>query len=137
MTDEDTLVAVDLTDNEWLVMSQAINEYWGPAGNAKLLIGPIFGVKNTAQWDALLQRLHNALASHQPLTDLDWARALFLTEISTGSALVGARLDSAATVGGEDVFDILRSIQVKVGGYARFRVLLANSDCRLPESGDA
>lgn len=49
MTGRDTVATIDLTDDEWLLMAQAINEYWGPAGNAKLLIGPIFGVKNSAQ----------------------------------------------------------------------------------------
>jgi hypothetical protein len=131
---DEALVAIDLTDDERLLMSQAINEYGGPAPNAKLLIGPIFGVKNSAQWDALLQHLYDALVARQPMTDLEWARALFLSEVSIGSALVGARLDSPRTVNGQDVFDVLRSIQVKVGGYRRFLVLLENSDCRLPES---
>jgi voltage-gated potassium channel Kch len=136
-TTDHAVVDIDLTDDEWLLTSQAINEYWGPAGNAKLLIGPIFGVKNSAQWDALLQGLYDAVVAQQPLTDLDWARALFLTEISVSSELVGARLDSPTTVNCSDVFDVPRSIQVKLSGYTRFILLLQNSDCWLPESEHA
>jgi hypothetical protein len=135
-TTDNAVVEIDLPDDERLLMSQAINEYWGPADSAKLLIGPIFGVKNSAQWDALLQRLYDALVAHLPLTNLEWARALFLTEISVGSEPVGARLDSPTTVNGSDVFDVLRSIQVKVSGYTKFLLLLQNSD-RWLESGDA
>ena len=134
MTDDNELVAIDLTDNERLLMSQAINEYWGPAGNARLLLGPICGVKNTAQWDALLRHLYDALHTHQPLPDLEWARALFLTEISVGSALVGAGSDSPKTVGHQDVFEVLRAVQVKISSYARFRLLLMHSDCWLPDA---
>jgi hypothetical protein len=67
-----------------------------------------------------------AIENKEPLSDLDWARALFLTEISFGSNLVGSRLDFGPAAD-EYWLGVLRSLQYKVSSHARFLLLLQNA----------
>jgi hypothetical protein len=60
------------------------------------------------------------------LSDLDWARALFLTDISFGSTLVGSGLRFGRGAD-EYWFEILRSLQGKVSTYPRSLLLLQNA----------
>jgi hypothetical protein len=120
------LVAIELTDEERELMVLSLNEYYGPAGHAYELLHPLLGQSNKDEWVRLVNRLMEAIENNEPLSDLDWARALFLTEISFGSALVGAALD---LVRGADEYRIklLRSLQYKVSSHARFLLLLQNA----------
>ena len=132
----DELVAIDLTDDERHFMFHAINEYGGSAKQAKPLLTPLLGLSNEDEWYDLYGRLREAIRNKEPLSDLDWARALFLTEISFGSDLVGSGLDLAPSLDGKWIV-LLRSIQRKVSNYSRFLLLLENSKCRPAESGQA
>ena len=62
---------------------------------------PLLGLSNEDEWYDLYGRLREAIRNKEPLSDLDWARALFLTEISFGSDLVGSGLDLAPSLDGE------------------------------------
>jgi hypothetical protein len=120
------LVAIDLTGEEREFMVLALNEYGGPAGNAYRLLCPVLGLSGKDEWIGLLNQLMEAIEGKQPLSDLDWARALFLTEISFGSDLLGCGLDFER---GSDEYRIklLRSLQYKVSSYPRFLLLLQNA----------
>jgi hypothetical protein len=60
------------------------------------------------------------------LSDLDWARALFLTEVSFGSSLVGSgrRFGRAAD---QYWIEVLRSLADKISNYERFILLRDNA----------
>ncbi|SOJ56907.1 hypothetical protein MSIMFB_04384 [Mycobacterium simulans] len=66
------------------------------------------------------------IRNNEPLSDLDWARALFLTDISFGSTLVGSGLRFGRGAD-EYWFKILRSLQEKISTYPRFLLLLQNA----------
>lgn len=119
-------VAIELTDEERRFMVLALNEYGGPAKHAYQLLCPVVGQSNKDEWVRIINRLMEAIENNQPLSDLDWARALFLTEISFGSDLVGCGLDFER---GSDEYrlGVLRSLQYKVSSYARFLLLLQNA----------
>jgi hypothetical protein len=106
----DELVAIELDDDERELMFLALNEYGGPTKHTYQLLCPLFGVSNEDEWYKLVIRLKEAIRNKEPLSDLDWARALFLTEISFGSNLVGSGLDFGPSA---DVYWIvvLHSIQ--------------------------
>ena len=80
-----------------------------------------------------------AIKRNEPLSELDWARALFLTEVGFASDLVGSgrRFGRRA-----DEFWIveLRSLQDKISNYHRYTVLRDNAAyppaTRSPSSSD-
>jgi hypothetical protein len=104
----------------------ALNEYAGTAQHTYKLLCPVLGRSNKHGWYQLITRLKQAIRNKDPLSDLDWARAMFLTDISFGSTLVGSgvRFGPAAD---EYWFEVLRSLQRKVSSHARFLLLLQNA----------
>ena len=92
MTDAQ-LVPIDLTDEERELMVLALNEYGGPAKHAYQLLCSVVGQSTKSEWTHLRHQLMEAIENKEPLSDLDWARALFLTEVSFASDLAGAGLD--------------------------------------------
>jgi hypothetical protein len=77
------------------------------------------------EFDALTDRLATAVKSGEPLRDLDWARALFLTEISFGSDLIGAAVEfeTACRFTDQEGLKLLRSLQHKIGSHDRAALL--------------
>ena len=120
------LVAIDLTDEERELVFLALNEYAGSAKYAYKLLCPVFGQRNKSEWAHLRHRLMEAIKKKEPLSDLDWARALFLTEVSFGSNLVGSGLDFGPAAD-EYWLGVLRSLQYKVSSHDRFLLLLQNA----------
>jgi hypothetical protein len=120
------LVAIELTDEERELMVLALNEYAGTAQHTYKLLSPVLGQPNKHEWFQLINRLECAIENEEPMSDLDWARAMFLTDISFGSTLVGSglRFGQAAD---DYWFEILRSVQGKVSTHARFLLLLQNA----------
>jgi hypothetical protein len=116
----------DLTDDERRFIFLLLNEYGGPAKRAWQLLCPVVGVPNEGEWDRLIKQLMIAIQNREPLSDLDWARTLFLTEISYGSNLVGSGLDFGTSRDNEWIA-MLRSIQRKLSSYQRFRLLVENA----------
>jgi hypothetical protein len=120
------LVAIDLTDEERELIVLALNEYAGTAQHTYKLLCPVLGQSNKHEWFQLINRLESAIKNKEPLSDLDWARAMFLTDISFGSTLVGSGLRFGRGAD-EYWFEILRSVQEKVSSYPRFLLLLQNA----------
>jgi hypothetical protein len=122
-----TLVTIDLTDDERLLMVLALNEYFGAAQRGWPLLIPLLGLSSTDEFRALLHQLMEAIEDKKPLSDLDWARALLLTEIGWASQVLGAGIDFATNVRDEKAAPLLRSIQYKVSNYERFALLRDNA----------
>jgi hypothetical protein len=120
------LLDIELTNDERSMLIQALNEYLGPANGAPLLT-PLLGLRDRQAFYALLNRLMAAIETNAPLSDVDWARALLLTEISWGSALLGAGLDFATSIPDERAAPMMRSIQRKIATYKRFELIVENS----------
>jgi hypothetical protein len=123
---EPELVAIELTDEERELIVLALNEYAGTAQHTYRLMCPVFGQSDEHEWYQLTTRLKAAITNKQQLSDLDWARVMFLTDISFGSTLVGSGLRFGRGAD-EYWFEILRSLQEKLSSYPRFLLLLQNA----------
>jgi hypothetical protein len=106
-------IDIDLTDDERMLLAQGLNEYGGPIRNQLVMVRAV-GLPDSASFDALVDRLHTAVSRKEPLSKLDWARAVFLTEVSWASDLVGSGLDFATNFRDEAAAALLRSIQWKL-----------------------
>jgi hypothetical protein len=80
------------------------------------------------EFGELTYRLQRAVENHEPLTDLDWARVMFLTEITWASSLVGSGLDFAIVTRFSDIeaVALLRGLQRKISGHNRAKLLFPN-----------
>ncbi|GFG64664.1 hypothetical protein MKUB_21540 [Mycobacterium kubicae] len=107
-------VAIDLTDDERLLIVHGLNEYRGSAKRAMPLLTPLVGLSNTEEFRGFLSRLIDGVKRKEPLSDLDWAQAVFLTEIGWASDVVGSGIDFATNIRDEKAAPLLRSIQRKV-----------------------
>jgi hypothetical protein len=120
------LFAVDLTDEERKLIVLALNEYAGTAQHTYRLLCPVLGQSNKHEWFRLINRLVSAIENKEPLSDLDWARVMFLTDICFGSTLVGSGLRFGR---GADLywFEVLRSLQEKIRNPELFDLLVQNA----------
>jgi hypothetical protein len=119
------LVHIDLTDDERVLLVQGLNEYGGPGRGAPLL-RPLVGLSSVGEFYYLIDRLKAAVKSDDLLSDLDWARALVLTEISWASDLLGAGIDFSSNIRDEKAVVVLRGLQRKISGH-RFELLRDNA----------
>lgn len=129
MTNSSELVAVDLTAREREFIQQAL-EQWALAASDAPFPFQVLGLSTWEEFGELTLRLERAVTEDEPLTDLDWARVLFLTEITWASGLVGAGLDFAIVTGFSDTeaVSLLRGLQRrrKIGGHDRAVLLFPN-----------
>ncbi|OBJ51300.1 hypothetical protein [Mycobacterium sp. 1423905.2] len=91
------------------------------------LLTPLVGLSDTEEFSALLSRLIDGVEGKEPLSDLDWAQALFLTEIGWASDVVGSGIDFATNIRDEKAAPLLRSIQRKIVTPERFALLRDNA----------
>lgn len=110
------LVDIDLTNDERMLLCQGLNEYGGPIRNQVVMVRAL-GLPDQASFDTVVDRLLTAISREEPLSKLDWARAVFLTEVSWVSNLAGSGLDFATSVRDENAAPLMRSIQWKIGRY--------------------
>jgi hypothetical protein len=126
MRSSSELVAVDLTEREREFIRQALQQ-WGWSASDAPFPFQVLGLSTWKEFGELTVRLQRAVADGDALTDLDWARVLFLTEITWASDLVGAGLDFATVTGFSDIeaVSLLRGLQQrrKIGGYDRAKRL--------------
>ena len=95
MTDVE-LADVDLTDDERRLLA-GLMECGGPAAGAGVL-APLVGANNTDAFFQLTDRLGAAIKNGQPLSGLDWERALMLTEICWASDILGVASEFGANL---------------------------------------
>ena len=125
----DNLIHVDLTGDERDLLTFGLNEYLGPAAGAPIL-APLVGARNTQEFFELLNRLMSAIETRQALSELDWIRALLLTEISWASDILGAASEIQTTIRDERALPLLRSLQRKLVTGERIGLLTLNADNR-------
>jgi hypothetical protein len=129
MTSSSELVAVDLNEREREFIQQALEQWALSAADAPFPF-QVLGLSTWDEFGELTLRLERAVTDGEPLTNLDWARVLFLTEITWASDLVGAGLDFATVTGFSDneAVSLLRGLQRrrKIGGYYRAKLLFPN-----------
>jgi hypothetical protein len=119
----DDLVFVELTDVERRLLTAGLMEYGGPAAGAGVL-APLVGVDGVDAFFLLTDRLSVAIENGQPLSDLDWARALVLTEICWASDILGAASDFSTNLPDEVALPTLRSLQRKLVTGARVQAMI-------------
>ncbi|MCV7196791.1 hypothetical protein [Mycobacterium angelicum] len=131
MTSSPESVAVDLAFDEREFIRQTL-EQWGWSASGKPFPFQVLGLPTWDEFRELVGRLSHAIGGGEPLSDLDWARVLFLTEITWASSLVGSGLDFALVTKFSDTeaVGVLRGLQRKIGGYDRAKLLF-------PEGGRA
>jgi hypothetical protein len=130
-TPDDDVEAIDLTDGERSFMYFALTHWGGPASYKPLPIKDLFGIDEWTQFDVLTARLAQAITDQQPLSERDWAIALFLSEVSFASDLVGAGTEFAL-ISHSDEYGIrlLRSIQRKISSDYRAELLFPGAGRR-------
>jgi hypothetical protein len=119
---DDRLVDIDLTDDERDFMFRNLGEWGGPARGADLLLA-VFGLTTSRELVDMAYRLGDSIREGASLSDLDWARALLLTEIAWGSDLLGAGIDANGRGFDHTAIDLMRSIQYKISNGERLRLL--------------
>ncbi|KAA8958640.1 hypothetical protein [Mycobacterium sp.] len=125
------LVEIDLTEDERRLMFHGLNEYSGLAKYGKPLLVPVFGASTVDEFDALVHRLRAAIENEEPLSDLDWAHALLLTEICWGSDLLGAGPEFDTNIDDENALPLLRSLQYKISNSHRRQLVIDNARYRV------
>jgi hypothetical protein len=122
------LVAPELSAEQRTFVAKALHQWapgWALAASGKPFPVQALGLSGAEELAELAVRLADAVEHGQPLSELDWARALYLTEWCWASALVGLGEDFAAATGlsDADALSALRRIQRVLGGAARARLL--------------
>jgi hypothetical protein len=124
MTSSSELVAVDLNERERQFIWEALHQWvWSASG--KPFPFQVLGLSTWNEFTELTGRLANAVTSGEALSDLDWARVLFLAECSWASSVVGAALDFPTVTGFSDTDGVilLRGLQRKIGNIDRAKLL--------------
>jgi hypothetical protein len=124
MTDSSELVAADLTERERKFIGEALHQWvWSATG--KPFPFQVLGLSNWEEFIELTGRLAQGINGGESLSELDWARVLFLVESSWASSVVGAGLDFAIVTGISDTEGaaLLRGLQRKIGGVERAKLL--------------
>jgi hypothetical protein len=126
MTTSDDRIDISLDDVERKLLVLALNEFGGPAKQSFEVLPPLVGMSSYGECATYVFALMEAIDRNEPQTNLDWARALFLTEVSFGSSLVasGRRFGPRAD---EYWILVLRSLQAKITNEERYRLLRDNT----------
>jgi hypothetical protein len=124
MSSSSELVAVDLSKTERDLITQVLQQ-WGWSASGKRFPFQVLGLLTWKEFGALVVRLIDAVSSQESLTDLDWARVMFLTEITWASSLFGSGLDFAivSRFSDAEALVLLRGLQRKLSGYNRAKLL--------------
>jgi hypothetical protein len=118
------LVAIELTADERDFVEQTL-EQWSTTAASTPFPFQVLGLSTWEEFGALTYRLERAAAEGAALTDLDWARLLFLTEVTFASALIGSGIQFTAMTRFSDAeaIGLLRGLQRKIGNYPRAKLL--------------
>jgi len=121
------LVTIDLSETEREFIARVL-EQWGWSASGMPFPFQVLGLVTWEEFGELVVRLIDGISRGKPLTDLDWARVMFLTEITWASSLVGSGLDFAIVTRFSDAeaVALLRGLQRKISGYNRAKLLSPN-----------
>lgn len=116
---------VELDDDERSLMSRTLSAYAKSPQQGFDILGPVAGQQTFDDWAPYIAHLHHAVSDNTQLNDLDWARALFLTEIGFTSVIAGF----GSQFKGADARGIgtLRSLQRTIGNIVRRQLFRDNA----------
>ncbi|MDX1882106.1 hypothetical protein [Mycolicibacterium sp. 120270] len=116
---------VELDDDERSLMSRTLGAYAKSPQRGFDLLAPMAGQPTFENWASHTAKLHSAVTDNRQLHDLDWARALFLTEIGFTSVIAGF----GSQFKGADARGIgtLRSLQRTIGNVVRRQLFRDNA----------
>ena len=123
---DDERVEVNLDEAERKLMVLVLNEYAGSAQVAVELLPPLIGKSSYDEWGDYVFPLMESIEIGEPLADLDWARALLLTEFGFGSDMV-ANARRFGPARDEYWVLVLRSLQGKLSNQRREELLIDNA----------
>jgi hypothetical protein len=134
MADVSDLIAIALTEDERDFVQQTL-EQWALSAASTPFPFQALGLSTWEEFGELTGRLERGVLVGEPLTDLDWARVLFLTEITWASNLVGSGLDFATVTRFSDTtaVGLLRGLQRKISSYERAKLLFPDGG-RTPDT---
>lgn len=120
-------MAVELTDDERDFIDQILKQ-WALSAASKPFPFQSLGLSTWDEFGELTVRLGQPVVAGEALTQLDWARVLFVTEVTWVSSLIGAGLESAVMTRFSDAeaIRVLRGLQRKIGGSDRAELLFPN-----------
>jgi hypothetical protein len=124
MSSPTELVAIELTDDERDFVEQTL-EQWSSSAASRPFPFQVLGLSTWEEFGALTYRLERAAVDGAALTDLDWARLLFLTEVTFASALIGSgtRFTAMTRFSDAQAINVLRGLQRKISNHHRATLL--------------
>jgi hypothetical protein len=124
MSSPTELVAIELTDDERDFVEQTL-EQWSSSAASRPFPFQVLGLSTWEEFGALTYRLERAAVDGAALTDLDWARLLFLTEVTFASALIGSgtRFTAMTRFSDAQAINVLRGLQRKISNHHRAALL--------------
>ena len=118
---------LDLGEAERKLMVLVLNEYSGSAQVAVELDPPLIGKQSYNEWGNDIFRSRRSGSERcEPLADLDWARALLLTDFGFGSDMV-ANARRFGPARDEYWVLVLRSLQEKLSNQRREELVIDNA----------
>ena len=124
MSSPTELVAIELTDDERDFVEQTLKQ-WSLSAASTPFPFQVLGLSTWDEFGGLTYRLERAAVDGAALTDLDWARLLFLTEITFASDLIGAGVEHTLMTRFSDAeaLSLLRGLQRKISNHRRAALL--------------
>lgn len=121
MPDREDLVAVSLTEEERYMLTFGLKDWDGPT-EATESVAVALGFVSIEDLHIEGDRIAEAIHAGEPVSERDWSRALFATEVVFASKVVGAAAEWGSIHGGTDAgwIGVLRSLQRKVPASRRF-----------------
>jgi hypothetical protein len=116
---------VELDDDERRLMTATLGAYARSPRRGFELLAPIVGQATYDEWETYVANLNQAVADDQPMRELEWTRALFLTEIGFASSLVGFAPQFRGAE--EHGIMVLRSLQVTINRGKRYLLFSENA----------
>jgi hypothetical protein len=118
------LVAVDLSRDERDFIGQTLRQWETSAASAPFPF-QVLGFSTWEEFGGLVLRLERAVGAGEALTDLDWVRVLFLTEVTFASDLIGSgtEFELMTRFSDAEALSLLRGLQRKIGGFRRAKLL--------------
>lgn len=124
MSSADELVAIELTADERDFIEQTLKQ-WSLSAASTPFPFQVLGLSTWEEFGGLTYRLERAAVDGEALTDLDWARLLFLTEVTFASDLIGSGVEHTLMTRFSDAeaIGVLRGLQRKISNHRRAKLL--------------
>jgi hypothetical protein len=124
MSSPTELIAIQLTDDERDFVEQTL-EQWSLSAASTPFPFQVLGLSTWDEFGALTYRLERAAVEGAALTNLDWARLLFLTEVTFASDLIGSGVEHTLMTRFSDAeaINVLRGLQRKISNHHRATLL--------------